>query len=98
VEPPRTNLLRIDDAMIEALATNRTVIANFASCFGAFTRTPACGKCGHGARRGTGDYADVRDCIGGLPPAKKLLLKRLLNANKIRLFVRHQGGRQELTF
>lgn len=100
-DAPQTNLLVLGNSMIEALATNQAVLANFGQCFTAFARgKPDCSKCGGAARRGEDAYNAVRACIGGLPAPKKLLLKRLLNANKIRLRVVGPGStrRVELTF
>jgi hypothetical protein len=84
--------------MIEALATNPAIVANFGACFSSFRRAADCLPCGTRARRGTGDYATVRDCLGGLPAGKKLLLKRLLNAGKVRLDVRRGNAKVTLTF
>src|SRR4051812_41817405 len=89
--PPRTPLLLLTDAVIDALATNRTVVANFESCFGRLPRAAAAGcgrpRCREALRAQAHHYNAVRDCLAGLPAEKKLLLKRLLNAEKLRLDV-----------
>jgi hypothetical protein len=101
-DPPRTGLLVLTDSIIDALATNPTVVANFGGCFTAAARTAAadCRKCPAARRRGQEVYAQVRRCIDGLPPARKALLKRLLNADRVRVLVRREGSTRviELTF
>lgn len=96
--PPKTNLLVLTNSMIEAMSTNRGILENFGECFSGLGRDKSCNKCGDRARHGESDYARVKDCIGGLPPRKKLLLLRMLETNKIRLDVRRDGKRITLTF
>jgi hypothetical protein len=94
---PKTSLLILSNSMIEALATNATVLANFGECFTSFRRSSDCASCQK--RHSQDDYGAVRDCLAGVSTAKKLLLKRLLNAHKIRLDVRKGPNRKvTLTF
>jgi hypothetical protein len=98
-DTPPISLLQLTDPVLDAMATNAMVAARFGDCLRGFSRAKPC--CGQAARRpDAAGYAQVRDCIAGLNPTRKLELKRLLGAAKLRVECRRgaAGHRVVLTF
>jgi len=58
-----------------------------------------CGKCGNKQRKTASDYEGIKTAIGVMANPKKAQLKKMLDANKIRLYYRdHQGRKVKMTF
>jgi len=98
--PITHDLLVIDNAVVDALLANPAVREAFPSCFAALAQIkPAragCSSCQQRAVDGhrAAAYQTTRSCLAHLANDKKILLKQLLGARRVRLV----DNRMRITF
>lgn len=97
-----TKLLIIEESTLVSLAGNPTIVKEFPFLSG-LNSTPAvakssCGRCNQQASRRVSAVNGVKQSLIALGAEKKQQLKKLLNAEKVKIRVANNGRITEYTF
>jgi hypothetical protein len=100
--PPRSELVVIEDSLLQGLSANPIYVAEF-PFLAPLARTvdaaappqkTCCGRRAAAAKTGvTAVYAAAKSAIAGMPVAKKVRLKEILNTRQLRVFFHSAGGK-----
>ena len=95
-------LVIIENATIAAMLADPEIVAEL-GCLQNVAATPpvqpGCRKCGRKNAAKAAEYTGIKNCLAGMSSTGKRTLKRLLNANKVRIVYLNDNGRIiKLTF
>lgn len=95
-------LLVIEENVLRGMASNAKYLREF-PCLVAVQQAIPAGGCGGCGSRRTAEarvsFEAARTCIGTLPDSKKIQLRQMLHAHRVRIRFRTANGKlQELTF
>jgi hypothetical protein len=96
-----TKLLLIEDSVLFAMAGNPSFLKEFPFLSGLNEQTKAkggCGRCGRSASRRINTTNGAKSSLIAMGVEKKQRLKKLLNAEKVRIRVAQGGRVTEYTF
>jgi hypothetical protein len=98
-----TKLLIIEESTLAALASNPTIVQEFPFLSGlnatpAAPKTGGCNKCSQKGNRRIAVVSGIKQSLIALGAEKKQKLKKLLNAEKVKIRVANNGRITEYTF